>query len=240
MLALVMMASLQIAQPGMQGPQSPVARVEILPANPSVQVLDTLQLRASAVDAQGQPVANARIRWFGGGEGGIDSTGKVVGGSTGVVMVRAVAMVEGAAPSRPAVAVVRVVPRPASRITVSPAVTRMVVGQRLKLDASVYAANGDRRYDDVQWTSSAARVVEAGDGGRLTARAIGRATVTATAGNASVPLEIQVVANTIRRLEISGGTAEAKAGDVLKLRALARDVNGREVSGVCTDILNAQ
>ena len=232
MIALFLIAAVQQSQTLQAGPQSPVARVEVSPANPSVQVLDTLQLRASAVDAQGQPVPNVRFRWFGGGEGGVDSTGKVVGGSTGVVMVRVVATIEGAPPSRPALAVVRVVPREAARVTVHPMVTRMVAGQRLKLDASVFAANGDRRYDDVRWTSSAPRIVEAGEGGRLTARAVGRATVTATAGPATTTLEVQVVANTIRRLEVSGAPAEARAGDVLKLRAVARDVAGREVSGV--------
>ena len=230
MLVLALLAVMQ--QPQNMAAQSPVTRLEILPANATVQVGDSIQLRASAVGADGQPLANVRYRWFGDGEGTVDSTGRVVGHAAGAVTVRVVASIEGQPNSRPANGVVRVQPRPAARITVTPMVTRMLVGQRLKLDAGVFAANGDRRYDDIDWSSSAPRIVSVQPDGRVTALAVGRSTVMAMVGNAMTNLDIQVVANTVRRLEISGGAAEAKAGDVLKFRAQARDVNGREVSGI--------
>src|SRR6185436_9331302 len=123
----------------------------------------------------------------------VDSTGRVVGHATGAVAVRVVASIEGQPNSRPSSGVVRVVPRPAARVTVTPMVTRMLVGQRLKLDAAVFAANGDRRYDDIDWSSSAPRIVSVQPDGRVTALAIGRSTVMAMVGNAMTNLEIQVV-----------------------------------------------
>ncbi|MEO7994860.1 MAG: hypothetical protein ABI743_10730, partial [bacterium] len=41
------------------------------------------------------------------------------------------------------------------------------VGQRLKLDPVIFAANGDRRYDDVAWTSDNARVISVTNDGRM-------------------------------------------------------------------------
>ncbi|HWO89419.1 MAG TPA: hypothetical protein VNL98_09755, partial [Gemmatimonadales bacterium] len=66
--------------------------------------------------------------------------------------------------------------------------------------------------------------------GRVHALAVGRATITATAGAASQAVAIQVVPNTIRRGEISGPT-EARTGDYLRLQVVARDAAGREVTG---------
>lgn len=226
MIALMFVAALQQPQ------QSPVARIDISPADPTVMVGDTLRLRASALDASGQPVPNARIQWFGGGEGGVDSTGRVIGGATGVVTVRVVAQVTGMSPSRPQVAIVRVTPTPAARIVVNPAPARMLVGQRLKLDGSVFAANSDRRYDEIQWRSSAPRIVSVQPDGRIAAVAVGRARLSATVGAAVTNLDITVAPNTIRRLEVAGGAPEAKTGDVLRFRAVARDAAGREVTGI--------
>jgi hypothetical protein len=230
MLALLLAV---VVQQPTQAP-SPVARLDVLPANATVQVGDTLQLRATALDASGQPLPGVRYRWFNAGDnqGGVDSTGRVVGGSTGVVQVRVVAVVPGSAPSRPALAMVRVVPGPASRVVVTPSPSRLIAGQRLKLEAEVYAANGDRRYDEVQWTTSNAAVVRIEPDGRLRAVAPGAVTITTRAGTAAATLRTTVVGNTIRRLEITGGAREARTGDVLRFSVVARDVAGREVSGI--------
>lgn len=230
---LVILAALAFQQPAQAAAPSPVARVDILPANASMLVADTLQLRAVALDAGGQPVPNARFRWFDNQEGGgVDSTGRVVAGATGAVTVSVVASVPGFPNSRPTQAIIRIGPRPAARITVTPAITRLLVGQRLKLEGTAFAANGDRRYDAIDWSSSAPRVASIGADGRITALAPGRTTVMAMVGSAMTNLEVTVAPNTIRRLEITGGVAEARAGDVLRFRVTARDVAGRDVTGV--------
>jgi|SRR5437762_3570681 len=59
-------------------PPSPVVKVEITPAGGELQIGQTLKLSARALDATGQPVANARVFWFVGSDnGGVDSTGLV-------------------------------------------------------------------------------------------------------------------------------------------------------------------
>jgi hypothetical protein len=217
----------------MQAPApSPVASIAITPANPVVAAGDTVRLRAEVLDSAGRAVASARVRWFGGSfEGGVDSAGLVTGGSTGTLVVRAVALVPGARASRPHTVHVAIVPGPAARITLSPGFSRLVVGQRLKLDAAVWSAGGDRRYDEPRWTSSAPRVAAVQDDGRVVALAPGSATITASAGSASASVPLNVVPNTVRRLEIVG-PAEARTGDVLTFRAVARDAAGREVASL--------
>ena len=229
MIAAVALASLLFQQPQ----PSPVARIRVTPANPVVVAGDTVRLRGEALDSAGNVVPNATVRFFaqGGFEGHLDSANVLHAGYRGMLPVRAVAMVPGRSMSRPQLFNVQIVSPPAAEISVSPAVSKALVGQRLKLTADVAAANGDRRSDDVRWTSSNPRVVRVEQDGRIAALAPGNATITAASGAATRALPIQVVANTVRRLEISGGAAEARTGDVLRFRVSARDVAGREVTG---------
>jgi hypothetical protein len=228
MIALVLALAVQ-----QQSATSAVARIVTTPASPEVVAGDSLVLRAEALDSAGRPVPNARVRCFGGSfEGAVDSERCVVhGGARGVMPVRLVAVVPGARPSRPFAVRVRIIAPPAARIALSPAVTRLLAGQQLKLEAKVFAANGDERDDVVTWTTSNPRVVAVEADGRVRALAAGRATVTAAVGAVRSSLALRVVPNTIRRLEITGGAAEARTGDVVRFGVQARDAAGREVTG---------
>ena len=229
-----LLALFAVLQQPVQAPASPVVRIAVTPANPTVVAGDTLKLNGVALDSAGQPVANATVRFFGGSfEGNVDpATGVVRGGFRGIIPVRVVATVPGARASRPQVFNVQVVSPPAARIALEPAVSRVMVGQRLKITANVFAANGDTRGDDVRWTSSAPRVVRVESDGRIAALAAGSATLTATAGAATQAMTIQVTPNTVRRLEVTTTSPEARTGDVVRFRVTARDAAGREVTGL--------
>jgi hypothetical protein len=227
MLALLLALAVQ------QAPAQKVTHVVVTPANPTVVVGETLRLVAEARDAEGRVVPGARIRFLGGTfEGSVDSTGVVSAGSPGTLVVFAVASVEGAPPGEPTPITVRMVPAPAARITLTPGSARLAVGQHLSVGAAVYAANGDVRNDAVTWSSGAPTVVAVGKDGRLEALAPGQATLTAAAGQtARATLDVSVVAGPIERVEIVGA-AEARTGDVLRLRAVARGAGGQEVAGL--------
>ena len=233
MLRLAMLFLLQ--QPAQGLPPSPVARIAIMPAEPTVVAGELLQLRAEAHDAQGRPVPGVRFVWFPGRfsfESAVDTTGLLRAGYPGKAVVNAVALVAGARPSSPMTVTVNVVPPPAARLVIAPAVTRLLVGQRLTLGAEVFAATGDRRDDAVRWSSSAPAVVEVSPEGRAVARTAGTARVTARAGASSAAQTITVVPNSVRRFEVTGGAAAARTGDVLRFRAVARDAGGRELAGL--------
>src|SRR5690606_30000757 len=87
MFAPLLLAALvqqgQVPQQQASLPPSPVARIEVTPARPVVAAQDSLQLRARALDASGNPVASATIRFAATGaqfEGRVSPEGMVLSG----------------------------------------------------------------------------------------------------------------------------------------------------------------
>src|SRR5579859_7425408 len=100
MLALLV-AFMQVADTSHAGlPPSPVASIAVTPAHPVVTVGDSLRLKATPLDANGQPVPNASVRWYPRTyfEGTIDSTGMLHAGSPARFVIGMMAVVPGARP----------------------------------------------------------------------------------------------------------------------------------------------
>jgi hypothetical protein len=212
--------------------QRPTLTVAVRPANPTIVVGDSVRLTAEVRDSTGRVVPTARVRWLGGSfEGGVDSTGLVRAGAVGTFVAYAVPTVDGK-PSRPTPISVRIIPGPPARVVLDHSTLKLVVGQRLALDGSVFAANGDKRRDPLTWSSTAPSAATVSATGRVTAVAPGSATIRAIAGSARAEVPVEVVANTIRRVEITGGAPEARSGDVLRFTAVARDGSGGEIAGL--------
>jgi hypothetical protein len=243
MLVFALLLTLQQADSAQQAglPPSPVTTIVISPARPVVASGDSLRLAATAQDANGRPIPGAQIRWFGKTfEGNVDSTGIVHSGAPGRFTVQVVAAVSGTRPSKPSTVTVEMVLPAPSRVEITPAVHRLMVGQRLAFGAAAYTATGDRRLGNVTWRSSAPSIVRVERDGRATAVAAGQATLTAASGPAHTTLDVTVVANTVRSVEIAGvpmtgGAADAQTGDVLHFHAVARDAAGHEVAGIAPE-----
>jgi hypothetical protein len=216
-------------------PASPIARIEVSPANPTMVAQDTLRLTARALDASGAPVPNVRYRFTGSSgarfEARVDSTGLVRSGSTGTIPVTVVALVPGTRPVTRVVDV-RMVPGPAARIAIDVAPTRLVRGQQVALTGTVFSAADDQRPDRITWRSSAPNVARVTSDGRLTAVTAGRATITATSGSASATLPITVIVSTISSLTISPAAGTGRTGDVMRFSVSAKDEAGRTISGL--------
>ena len=234
---ILLLAALQVSaqqQPAQAVPPSPVDRIEVSPENPTVVAYDSLLLTARALDANGRPVPNARIRFVPAGgrfEGFVEENGMVRSGATGTLPVTVVAMVDGAQPFTRTLNV-PMVPGPAARIELERAFDRMVVGQRVVLGANTFSAAGDPRQDRINWRSSAANVARVSDAGVLTALAPGRATVTASAGGATESFEVEVIANNIGTIEVRPGSSNALTGDVIRFTVDVRDRNGQPIRGL--------
>ena len=120
----------------------------------AVQVGDTVRLTARALDASGRPVKDVSVRWFQSGghfEGRVDSTGLVTGGSTGTLNLSALVSPRAGGTPATGFARVTVLPQPAAKLVLDREVARLYVGQSLLVGATPYAANDDRRYDQVLW-----------------------------------------------------------------------------------------
>ncbi|MEO8634615.1 MAG: Ig-like domain-containing protein [Gemmatimonadales bacterium] len=230
MILLALLAAFQqpVAPPPPAPPTpkaSPIVRAVVQPSEAAILVGDTLRLKAMAYDSVGQVVSDVSVSWFASGgffEGSVDSTGLVTGGATGTIAVTALLRPKGGARSSTAIARVTVLPQPAAKLTVSPAPTRLYTGQSLTLGATPYAANDDRRYDEVTWTSDRPSVLTVSADGRVSAKAPGQATVTATAGRATRRLSITVVPNAVTQVSLEPATAQVRTGDVVRFTFAAR------------------
>ncbi|MEP7345829.1 MAG: Ig-like domain-containing protein, partial [Gemmatimonadaceae bacterium] len=196
----------QSAAPPQTGAPSPVARIVVTPAKPIVSTGDTLRLTAQALDANGQPVPNAVVRFTAQGarfEGTVDSLGLVTSGATGTIPVAVVALVPGARPMIKRIDVL-MVSGPAAKIELSHPTVRLALGQRFRLGSRVLSsANDERPEDRVTWKSASPTIVRVDNDGMMTAVAAGKATVTAASGAISAPVIVEVVPAAIASLELT-------------------------------------
>jgi hypothetical protein len=210
-----------------------IHRLRIAPVVREFTVGDSLRIVAQVLDSSGREVSGTVVRfvpaggWF---RGGVDSLGWVRAGAPGVIPMQVVAMVGGARPLIERVEV-RVLPGPAARLEVTPRVTKLVVGQRIRLDARVTSAAGDERDDRVVWTSSALTVAGV-EGGVVAGRAPGTATIRARAGAAEAAFQVTIVPNTIATVEVTPSARRARQGDVVRFTATPRDARGRVITGL--------
>jgi plastocyanin len=235
---LTMLGALQQQPAGSQSAAPPIAKVTVAPAEVAVQVGDTVRLAVTAEDSSGRPVKDLNVRWFQSGgqfEGRVDSTGLVTGGSTGTLAVSAVVSARSGGQAATGFARVTVLPQPAARIVFDRAVTRLYAGQSLEVGATPYAANNDRRYDQVLWSSDAPAVLAVSPTGRLTAGRPGRTRVTARAGRASASFAVTVVANPVTALRLEPATASVRTGDVVGFSFHARTRAGKPVPDVAAE-----
>ncbi len=209
-------------------------RLVVTPTTRTVVAGDTLHFSAQLLDEAGKPVPNARIVFRNAGgffEGVVDSTGKLTAGSVGTMPITAIAIVPGVKPVVERFEV-SMVPGPAARVAVSPKPARLAIGQRVRLGATVYSKADDRRNDRVQWTSDRPAVVRVSSEGLLEAVAPGSASIAASAGAVSERWTVEVAATPVASVEVQPVSTRARTGDVVKLRAVARDAQGREIRGL--------
>src|SRR5439155_687625 len=90
-------------------------------------------------------------------------------------------------------------------------------------------ADGDRRYDRVTCEASRPAVADVTPLGHLTARAAGRATITAAAGKASESWTLVVLPNPVVRLSVAPADTAVRAGDVVRFAFVATDVARKSV-----------
>jgi hypothetical protein len=210
------------------------AKIEISPAKPVMFAQDTLRLSARVLDASGQPIPQATLRWIRAGgsfEGSVRPDGVVESGSTGTIPVVAVATVPGYSPINQRIEV-QMVAGPAASIRVASAPARLVVGQRLRMDATAFSAAGDKRADKPTWSTSSGAIATVTRDGLVEAKGAGRVTLTATSGVATATHTVQVVANTIASLVVTPSTSDARTGDVLRFQVAAKDAAGRTITGL--------
>ena len=205
------------------------------PVQKVVTAGDSLRLTAEAHDAQNALIPGVQFRWtresgarF---EGRVDETGLLVSGSTGTLPVVVVGILPGEQPKVLRFDV-RMVPGPATRIAIAPLPARLVPGQRIRLGAQVFSRLDDLRDDRVSWKSSNISVVRVTEAGLVTAVAAGRASITASVGTVQQIHAVQVLATTVSTLNVTPDVIDARTGDVIRFKAIAKDATGKAIDGL--------
>src|SRR5437667_20420 len=109
------------------------------------------------------------------------------------------------------------VPQPIARVDVKPAEYALQVGDTVRLHAVAYDSSGRVMVDVTPI-------------GRLTARAAGRATVTAQAGKTSASWTVVVTPNPVARVILTPADTAIRCGDVVRFVFLATDATRRTVA----------
>ena len=194
---------------------------------------DSLRLTVQVLDARGNVVPDVPVRFSALGgrmQGTVDSLGWVHGGAPGTIPVSVIATPAGGRPLTERVEV-RVDPGPAARVVLAPRASKLLVGQRLRLEATVLSAAGDAREDRVTWSSSNERVLRVVDG-VVTALGVGTATVRGQAGGVTGELPLQVVASTGVSARLAPERVQARQGDVIRFALTVTDARGARVDGI--------
>ena len=231
MTVTVLLAVAALQYPQSNQPPSPIADLVVTPAGAVMTPGDTVRFRAEARDSAGRPVPNARVRYYMRFEGSVDSSGLVTAGSPGNLGLTAFAVVPGTRPFVKTIPV-KVLPGPAARVAITPAVTRVAIGQKLRLAAASYSKDGDPRDDKPSWTSSNPAVVRVDGNGVVTGVAAGKATLSATVGGIAGRISVEVPVARVSSVEIRPREASGKQGDVIRFSARALDANGAEIPGL--------
>jgi hypothetical protein len=220
----------------------PPATVEVTPASLSLKVGEKAQLTARVRDAQGRLVPGAQVVFFSlsRSEVGATPSGLIEAyrpGEHKVVALCPEIAFEGEPDSytrsdpgiRVNVPVTVAVP-PLARIQLTDP-GPLYAGTTVPLTAIAIDTIGTKRGEvKLSWTSSAPALARVDDFGNVSVLTPGAATLTVRAESVRADLQLKVHENPVRSLEISASHEEARTGDVIRFKALAKDAAGQTVA----------
>ena len=204
--------------------------LELEPTRPTLQVGQSQQLKAYYV-ADGKRMRDTTVLFYARGDGVSTSrTGQVTAEAPGTHEIIAL---------RPATETQDRISKRISVTVSQPAVSEIVfdappvpvyAGTRVPLSVKARTATNREREDvTVQVESSAPEVATVDRLHRMTAKAPGRVVLTARAAGQTATKTLEVVANPVASLDLSGGADSARTGDVLDFDATARTEAGTAV-----------
>jgi len=229
-LSLTLAAALAVSAPAhAQDAATRVASIVLDPAQPALSAGESIPLSIRALDAGGQPVSGVDFRVL--TQGGIEWEEGVLTATRGgpanlIVSVVVPADFEG----NPAVLATRLdVGWPqVSRVEITTRTSAtLYAGTSIRHDAAAFHSDGSQRpQPTISWTSSNDEVASVDAFGNVTAHEPGTVTINADAEGARGSVTYQVRALPATSLEITGGVATARQGDVVSFEAELRGPAG--------------
>ena len=216
----------------------PGAELEVSPSELTLEVGDKASLTATVVGEDGEPIEGVDVVFFSRNRRrlGVTSGGEVEAHGPGEVTVVALVPKEAEDEPRRAEALLRVevevtIPDPpVESVEIVDLPGAFYAGAHVPLHARVVDITDVVRDNvEVHYSSSDPDVAAPDGFGGLNLLAPGRATLAATAEDASSQVEIEVVPNPTRRLELTASADEARTGDVVWFEAVGLDGSGNTV-----------
>jgi uncharacterized protein YjdB len=204
------------------------ARITLAPDPASVQVGNTVPLTAVVYD-KATRIMHVPLLWTSHSPSiaTVDDSGLVTAVHVGTALISASYY------GTTGYATITVTPGPVARIVISgPANRGLERGHHIQLTATAQDAHGNVIDVPLTWSSSDTYLVTVNSSGRVTGEKIGTATVTASYGeiSASVTIDVFVV---IAKIEIEGSSIRwLEDGHSITLIASARDAAGNKVADV--------
>ena len=207
----------------------PVATVSVTPSPTSVVVGSTVQLTATPLDANGQPLTGRTVTWTSGAPGlaSVSSNGLVTGLAAGDAVI--IASIDG----KQGTALVSVQTVAVATVSVTPATASTTVGQTVTLTATTLDAAGNVLTGRiVGWSSSDNAIATVSSSGVVTGVAAGTATITASSEgqSGSATVTVNPAVGPISNITVSPSSATVNVAWSTTLTATARDANGTVVS----------
>ena len=205
----------------------PVASVAVSPASATLIVGATLQLTATPLDANGNPLSGRAVSWTTSAPGvaTVDANGLVTAVATGSATITATS--EGK--SGTSAITVQV---PVASVSVSPAAATILVGGTQQLTATPLDADGNPLSGrTVTWVSSNTAVATVSASGLVTGVAPGSATITATSEGKSGTATITVNPVPVASVAVAPASATIVVGATQQLTATPLDSAGNPLTG---------
>jgi uncharacterized protein YjdB len=209
-------------------PNSLITSIVVVPAGFMIAPTQSIQLVAFPRAADGRLLSGQLIAWQSSDAtiATVSSTGLLTALRVGDVVVTASGGVHTG------VAAISVAPEPAAAITVTPSALRLLVGDTARLAGVVRDAAGAALDDRlVSWSSSNIAVASVSPTGLVTARASGVVTMTASNGDASKAVSVNVTAIPVASVRLDPTTVNLHIVDTRQVVAELRDASGIVLTG---------
>ena len=206
-----------------------VASVAVSPDAATLIPGHSVQLAATPLDAEGNPLAGRVVTWSSSNPAiaSVDATGLVTAHAAGPVTISATS--EG----KTGTAAITVSSVAVASVEVTPAATTIEAnGDTVRLTAVARDADGNILTDRITtWTSSDAAAATVDANGLVTGVAPGGADVSVTIEGISDTATITVVPPAVASVQVTPATATMEAGMGLALTATLRDARGNTLTG---------
>ncbi len=203
--------------------QAAPAQVEITAAVSEVEVQGSVQLTARAIDGSGRVMTDVPVRWISSTPeiAVVDQTGRMVAMNPGVARITAVV---GGQPTSTLISIHEL---PAATVDAALGDASPFAGQAIPIWATALNKLGETVANPVfSYSSDDAVVADVDAAGLVFARSEGSAYLTIRSGEASTRLEVRVRPDPGITYSLTPRDAQARTGDVVRLRAAARSPQG--------------